>query len=163
MGGGEGAPHTPETGLWPSERIRVPRPGSTRPPGRAGGEALSPGPTGGKAPPGLTLCWRALWERRRAHQPSPCTSRALRHRPRTIRRWCATTCCTGLTRRSDGKPLDRPGKTGHRGRTRGRRRRTRSTSTTTVGTCRSGYARIALSHRPSNGAGARRTRGSSGR
>jgi hypothetical protein len=40
-------------------------------PGREGGEPTSQGPTGGKATPGITFFWKDLWERLRAHQPSP--------------------------------------------------------------------------------------------
>jgi len=39
--------------------------------GREGGEPTSQGPTAGKATPGITLFWKDLWERLRAHQPSP--------------------------------------------------------------------------------------------
>ena len=39
--------------------------------GRAGGEPTSQGPPAGQAKPGITLCWKDLWERLRAHPPSP--------------------------------------------------------------------------------------------
>jgi len=35
------------------------------------GEPRPMGPTGGKAPSGITFFWKDLWERRRAHQPYP--------------------------------------------------------------------------------------------
>jgi len=35
--------------------------------GREGGEPTSQGPTGGKATPGITVFWKDLWERLRAH------------------------------------------------------------------------------------------------
>ena len=59
-----------------------------------GGEPSPTGPTGGKAPPGITLVWRDLWERLWAHQPYPCNSRALHSRPGALRRWCSTMCFT---------------------------------------------------------------------
>ena len=37
--------------------------------GREGGEPRSQGPTAGKAKPGITFVWKALWERLRAHPP----------------------------------------------------------------------------------------------
>jgi hypothetical protein len=36
-----------------------------------GGAPCPTGPTGGKAPPGITLCWADLWESLRAHEPYP--------------------------------------------------------------------------------------------
>jgi hypothetical protein len=62
--------------------------------GREGGEPTSQGPTAGKATPGITFVWKDLGERRRAHHPYPCNSRAWPTRPSTIRPWCATTCVT---------------------------------------------------------------------
>ena len=43
---------------------------------------------------GHHVVWRDLWERRRAHQPSPCNARAWRNRPNAPQRGCATPCCT---------------------------------------------------------------------
>jgi hypothetical protein len=59
--------------------------------GRWGTEV--PGPHGRAGDAGHHGFWKALWERRRAHQPSPCNSRALPRRPRAIRRGGATPCC----------------------------------------------------------------------
>src|SRR5262249_10073274 len=77
-----------------------------------------PGTHGREGEAGHHVFWEDLWERLRAHPPSPCNSRALPNRPRALRRWCATTCCPCVTERSCWKPIDRPVKTGRRGRTR---------------------------------------------
>src|SRR5437870_6454511 len=64
---------------------------------------------------GHHVFWEDRWERRRAHHPSPCNSRALPNRPRALRRWWSTTCFTCLTVSSCWQPLDRPVQAVHRG------------------------------------------------
>ena len=111
---------------------------------------------------GHNALWRALWERRRAHQPSPCNSRGLRNRHNALRTWCSTTCFTCLTVTVFGKPLVSPGRTVRQGGTRERRNKTPQTWTTPSGTCPRGVATIGMSRRRSNGYGSRRQGGSRG-
>jgi hypothetical protein len=75
------------------------------PAGREGGGPTAQGPPAGQAPPGITFCWKALWERRRAPQPYPCHSRAVHRRPRPLRPWGATTGWPCLLVRACGQPL----------------------------------------------------------
>lgn len=118
-GSGQAREHrTPPRGALGSRRgASYRRPGAGRSwSGRWGPEV--PGPPGRAGDAGPHVCWEDLWERRRAHPPSPGNSRAWPHRPSALRRWCATPCVTCLTGRACGKPSDRPVQAVHRGWTR---------------------------------------------
>jgi len=52
-----------------------------------GGEPKPKGPAGGKAKPGMTFCWRALWEILRDHKPYQRNSSGLLSGRRSTRTW----------------------------------------------------------------------------
>ena len=54
-----------------------------------GGEPTPKGPTGGKATPGMTFCWRELWEILRDHKPYPRNSSGLLSGRRSTLIWCS--------------------------------------------------------------------------